>query len=62
MSSKRNPKVGTACPFPVDRRGEVPEGKAPFYEAEVPEGKAPFYEAPVFRGRRTRWSGGRLTG
>src|ERR1700680_5207863 len=22
-------------PFPVDRRGEVPEGKAPFYEAPV---------------------------
>ena len=22
-------------PFPVDRRGEVPEGKAPFYEASV---------------------------
>ena len=22
-------------PFPIDRRGEVPEGKAPFYEAPV---------------------------
>ena len=22
-------------PMPVDRRGEVPEGKAPFYEAPV---------------------------
>jgi hypothetical protein len=27
-------------PFPVDRRGEVPEGKAPFYEAPVFNGHA----------------------
>jgi hypothetical protein len=36
MLARRPDLLERLCrPFPVDRRGEVPEGKAPFYEAPV---------------------------